>query len=97
MTSIHVKILKYKLTLKHRLTIPILVKILKDKLISSALPCDTDPCQNRGWCKNKKNIDDGGYSFDCVCQPGFQGQTCEVKVANSDSLGKQPRHRYSLI
>lgn len=33
--------------------------------------CTSVPCKNNGLCVNRK----GG--FNCVCQNGYKGQTCE--------------------
>ncbi|XP_070545101.1 stabilin-2-like [Ptychodera flava] len=40
-------------------------------------PCESDPCQNYGWC-----ISTSVYEFKCVCRvdSGFIGEMCDVPV-----------------
>ena len=35
-------------------------------------PCDPDPCGPQGTCEGEI-----GEDFDCECEPGFFGHTCE--------------------
>ena len=36
--------------------------------------CSSDPCENGGFCTNVDN------HFDCQCQPGWYGETCEKEI-----------------
>ena len=41
-------------------------------LESTENPCVPNPCMNGGNCKEEKG------NFTCDCQPGFEGDTCEI-------------------
>ena len=36
--------------------------------------CSSDPCKNGGFCTNVDN------HFDCQCQTGWYGKTCEKEI-----------------
>lgn len=49
--------------------------------------CTSVPCKNNGLCVNRK----GG--FNCVCQNGYKGQTCE-NGKQKDNQSENKVYRY---
>ena len=45
---------------------------------AAPLPCDSNPCQNSGFCENSVGQID---EFNCVCDgTGFTGAVCEIPI-----------------
>ncbi|KAM5180639.1 coagulation factor X-like [Mantella aurantiaca] len=53
--------------------------------------CDSDPCLYGGSCK------DGIGSFTCLCNPGFEGKTCESVILKVCSSGNGGCEQYCKV
>ena len=42
--------------------------------------CINNPCQNLGKCTDKDGTDDTPAGRTCVCQPDFEGDSCEIQI-----------------
>lgn len=45
-------------------------------------PCDSNPCQNDGYCLKKSN-----GKFTCACRAPYHGEFCEMGGSSNDSFG----------
>lgn len=53
--------------------------------------CQSSPCLNRGHCINLVN------EYNCVCQPGYSGASCELGMFTYIFLRKRPSSRICVF
>lgn len=53
--------------------------------------CQSSPCLNRGHCINLVN------EYNCVCQPGYSGASCELGMFTYIFLRKRLQVEYAYL